>query len=156
MDTLMIRAATTNDLSALTRLWQEKQALLQQADARFAALISAAPRWDDRIAGWLQDPRCKIFLAENEKNALGFVIGWLRDDLPIHTAIPVGIVSEMVIDIHTYQAGLGRALLTALRAWFKLQNVTQVLVFAPQRYAVEQAFWRALGAVSVVDLMWIK
>jgi hypothetical protein len=67
----------------------------------------------------------------------------------------VGFITEMAIDTHVYQGGLGRNLVQALRAWFIERDVAHTAVFAPHDLAMEQAFWRSLGAREWVDLLWM-
>jgi hypothetical protein len=67
-----------------------------------------------------------------------------------------GLITEIALDMHSYNAGMGRSLVQVLRAWFANQGIEHAIAAVPRRYPVEQAFWRALGATERVDLMWMK
>lgn len=156
MNTVTIRTATSADIAMLTELWQEKRILLQQADRRFSLPVSSQAQWANSAQRWLDNAYCAIFVAEKAGVLHGFVVGWLPEGIPAFAPGMPGLITELVIDAHTYQGGLGRMLIQALRQWFAEHDVQRAAIFAPHNHAVEQAFWRALGAVEWVDLMWIK
>lgn len=156
MNTVSIRKATSEDIRALAALWQEKRTLLQQSDRRFRIAADARRQWELSAQNWLCDQRCAIYVAEKETTLHGFIVGWLPAGIPALSPEMPGLITELVIDAHTYQGGLGRMLLQALREWFHAHGMERMAVFAPHNAPVEQAFWRALGAVEWVDLMWIR
>ncbi len=156
MQVIIVRAATLNDFPELTRLWHEKMVLLQQFDSRFILTSTALGRWSDEVTGWLQDDDCCICVVERDHHVLGYAIGWRKPAPPGLFSERIGYVTEIVVDAHAHQGGLGRLLLSNLRQWFAAQKIDQIVAFVPHRGAVEQAFWRAQGAAEWVDLMWIK
>lgn len=142
---LTVRPATPADLPALEALRRDKLALLAQIDARFAA--PAPARWE----AWLGDARCLILVAVAEAEPAGYVVGWLQD-LPVGT---VGLVTDIALDMHRYQRQAARDLLDALKAWFRQHDAQGALVLAARRGALEQTFWRGLGAAEWMDGLWL-
>ena len=106
-------------------------------------------------AEWLGDARCGFFSAENEGGLVGYIAGWL---LPMPGVTPgqIGLVTEIALDAHGYHGGAGRELVGALRRWFEGKGAGQMAVASPHYDAVAQAFWRSLGAVEWMDVLWIK
>lgn len=156
MQNVTIRPATLSDLPAMTTLWHEKTVVQQQSDARFRLLPDADARWSTSAAAWLDDPRCHMLVGERPDGVVGYIIGWIQDAPPGLAPEKVGLVSDMAVGLHSYQSGLGRMLLDALRAWFSEQELTVVLAHVPRRQPVEQAFWRALGATELTEMLWMK
>lgn len=150
---LTIRAATETDLPALVQLWHETMIL--QPLPRVELAPDARDSWIAAAHTWLNDPRCGFFAAERENSLIGYIIGWLQ---PVPGVFPrqLAVVTEMSIDAHGYQGGTGRALVSALREWCAAAEVKQVVVLSPHFDAVAQAFWRSLGAVEWMDVLWLK
>jgi hypothetical protein len=151
-----VRPAKPNDIPALAQLWLEKMVLVAQSDSRFKLLPDAADQWATQAVLWFSDERCMIYAAEQENHLTGFVMGWIQT-APLGVALErIGLITELALDMHQYQQGLARTLLTPLREWFNHQGVGAVAAIVPHRHPVQQAFWRSLGATEWVDFMWIK
>lgn len=151
MNTVSTRLATRFDLPRLAELQSERFDLLGQADARFALIHHSATLWTD----WLLDERCAIYVAEHDGVLVGYVVGWISLELPGILPPRAGVITELVLDAHSYHGGTGRLLLNTLRDWFQRQGMQQVIACVPRSQAVEQAFWRAVGAAELLDWMWV-
>jgi GNAT superfamily N-acetyltransferase len=156
MPAIIVRAATSADLPELTRLWHEKTIIQQQFDRRFSLLPDGAAHWSRAAAGWLLDDHCGIFVAERDASLLGYVIGWVKPAPVGLSPEQIGLVEDMSVDAHSHENGVGRLLIAPLKEWFATHGITALVTQVSHRQAVEQAFWRAQGAVEWVDLMWIK
>jgi GNAT superfamily N-acetyltransferase len=117
------------------------------ADARAAWVASTDAR--------LSDPQYALFAADSDGALVGYVAGSIYP-LPGMSPAQIGLIGEIVLDAHGYHGGVGRALVEALRAWFKSQGVERVAVWTPRNDAVGQAFWRSLGAGEWVEILWLK
>lgn len=147
---LTIRAATETDLPVLAQFWQEKVVL--QADTRYTG---AADRWVTAARSWLLDSRCAILAAEEDGQCVGYVVGWIQP-MPGLPGDALGLITDLALDAHRYHAGVGRALVEALRDWFAERGISGVAAWSSRRSAVEQAFWRSLGALEWMECLWIK
>lgn len=156
MGDLTIRRAETNDIPELSRLWYEKRTVQQQFDRRLTLAADGRTAWEHAAASWLTDAGCAIFVGSYDAGLLGYVIGWVQPNPPGLLPEKIGVITDMALDSHQYQGGLGRSLVKAARGWFAGQGVENVIVNVPYRHAVEQAFWRSLGAREWVDVMWLK
>lgn len=157
---LPVRIATLNDIPRLADLWQEKTAVLQQFDRRVGAAPDGMARWSAAAAGWLNDPRCAVFVIETNKDAsekvAGYVIGWIQPNTPGLMPEQYGVITDIAFDMHDQRGGQARELLGPLRDWFAAQGISAIVAQVSSRSVVEQAFWRSLGATEWVDLMWLK
>jgi ribosomal protein S18 acetylase RimI-like enzyme len=156
MQNVMIRVATQDDLPAMAVLWLEQKTLYQQADHRFTLQPDAADQWREAAMHWLSDKHCKAYVAQDQQQIVGYVIAWVQDGPPGMVPQRLGVVTELAVGAHSYQAGLGRKLLAPLQAWFVEQGISTVLAHVPHRQPVEQAFWRAIGATVWTDVMMMK
>lgn len=151
-----VRAATLTDITKLSHLWHEKIILYQQMDQRFRLLPDARQQWENSATQWLSDEKRMMLVAERADELFGFIIGLIEDAPPGLMPEKIGVITDLVVDAHSHQRGVGQVLLNELRAWFARQTIETVLARAYYRYAVEQAFWRAQGATEWIDLMWLK
>jgi GNAT superfamily N-acetyltransferase len=149
-----IRPATATDIPDLAELWHEKTVMLLQYDRRLMLLPDAQAAWSKTALGWLEDPRCCVLVAE-EGRVVGYIAGWKQDAPPGMRPAQLGAVSQVAVDAHGYYAGVGRLLVDALRVWFAEQGIERMMVWTPHRLAVEQAFWRSLGATEWMDILWL-
>ena len=143
-----IRNATINDLPSLADLWQERMVIIGQIDPRFAQNRVERETWVTQEKERIHANDWHNIIAVTDDAVIGYIAGTIQASLSEHeeSLVTYGIIEAIVLDAHTYHGGLGRGLYTAIKAWFDDQSTQQILIKAPRYYAVEQAFWRALGA----------
>jgi ribosomal protein S18 acetylase RimI-like enzyme len=156
MSSVNIRAATPADLPELMHLWYEKMVIQQQFDSRFTMMADGEARWCLAAETWLSNSACAIYVAEGQSGLVGYIIGWIQPAPLGMFPEQIGHISEIAVDAHSHQGGLGRLLVMALREWFTKHGVECIIASVSHRNAVEQAFWRAQGAGEWMDLLWIK
>jgi L-amino acid N-acyltransferase YncA len=152
----MIRPATPADVPAMALLWHEKMTIQQQTDRRVQLAPNAQEEWSQAMCGWLEDSCYAVYVAERGGTLVGYAVGRIQDNPPGLRPARIGTVIEMAVGAHSYQSGLGKELLKPLRLWFSAQGITSIVAYVPRRQPVEQAFWRALGATELTDVMWMK
>jgi len=140
----------------MVALWHEKMMLQSQTGSRPALLPDAQNRWAAAVTAWVDDSRCGLLVAEHNQAVVGFIIGCIEDNAPGLAPARIGRIVDLVIDVHSDQSGLGRRLLDPLCAWFKAQEIHEIRVQVSPANPVEQAFWRASGAVEWFDVMWMR
>ena len=145
-----IRAAVPTDIPDLIELWHER-ALLQ----RLRLDPDAHQVWSAEVRYWLDDSETAIYVAISDSQLIGYIIGQVQTSS--HGLVPdrIGVVSELALDLHQYQVGVGTLLVDVIRQWFRSCKIERIYVSVSQRSPVEQAFWRALGAVKWMENLWI-
>lgn len=147
---VQFRLAQHDDLPHIERLRQERWVLLCQSDGRFRQ-----QQYGD-LRAWLTTPECAVWVGETqpkgESSASADIVGYLT---AWHTISPygrlpaeMGLIDELALDAHKYHAGLGRGLVERARHELNTRQKTHIIACVPRYHAVEQAFWRALGAVE--------
>jgi GNAT superfamily N-acetyltransferase len=114
--------------------------ILGQSDSRLTHNQPTAQQWIEQARSLIADPNAVVLVAMPDSGTpAGYVIGAVDD-------AQRGLIRDIALDAHRYHAGLGRRLVTTVRGWFADHEAAPVLVNVPRFHAVEQAFWRALGA----------
>ncbi len=148
--------ATVDDVPAMAALWHERMTLQQLTDRRLRLLPSGREKWSAAVERWLADDHWQIVVARQQGEVVGYSIGLVQDNLPGVAPECVGVVSELVIGVHSAGSGAGQLLLQPLKAWFAQQGIQHIVVQVSPRQPVEQAFWRALGASEWIGFMWME
>jgi GNAT superfamily N-acetyltransferase len=152
----LVRPALQSDLITLGAIWHENRLVQQQFDARLRLAADAPARWQAAAAAWLASPECHMLMIEKQGRALGYIVGRIEAAPPGLLPDRLGIIIELNADAHARESGVGRALLGALRLWFGEQGVEQLAARTVGQSAVEQAFWRAQGAVDWMAWLWLN
>lgn len=144
-----IRGVQQEDLNALAELWLERRVLQGQADARLAPRREERAAWLAQAETELDNPSSVMLVAEDHDSGdgvapVGFAAARMLDKQR-------GEIISLVLDAHTYHPGLGRDLVETLRAWLAQQGAVSIVTQVPRFHAVEQAFWRSLGAHDADD-----
>ena len=156
MRNLIVRAATPSDLSELSRLWHEKMILYQQMDRRVRLAANVRTRWEAAARDWLSNETYCVSLVEQSGDVIGFMVAHVGDAPVGFIPETIGIITDLVVDVHRQEGGVGRELLNEVRHWFAARGVSQLMIYALNHHAVEQAFWRAQGATDWVNVLWLK
>ncbi len=151
-----IRQARATDLPALVDLWLEKMALQQLSDARTRLAPDARARRQAAMESWMDNPDCCLLVATRERQTEGYVIGCERSGQPGVLPPRRGHVLEMTLAMHSDSNGIGGQLWSALRDWFGDRGLDEAIVLVSSRQPVEQAFWRSLAAIEMMDHLWLR
>jgi GNAT superfamily N-acetyltransferase len=142
-----IRPAQHSDIAQLNVLYEERRILLAQSDSRMTVV---PVDWSQRFSqGWV------MVAGEENGRIIGYIAGYMinedqtEDRAP--ATPPTGVIEELALDAHKYHGGLGRQLYQRLRRTFDENGCSPILVRVPRFHAVEQAFWRSLGAQPHTD-----
>lgn len=133
---MFIRRAENDDLSALLALQNERIVLLQQSDARFVPPTLT-------IEHCLSHVNAHVWVGVDGESVAAYALCWEHHSPYGTLAESQLLFDEMALDAHKYHAGLGRALVNHIRV---MHSPRQLIAAVPRYHAVEQAFWRALGA----------
>jgi len=152
--TFTIRRATPPDLDALFRLWQERADYYLRFESRLPKSDQSGTVWREAMAGCLGRDDARVLVADRAGELIGYMVGWVWNQPPFFEQL--GMISEMSVDGHCKQGGVGSALLADLQTWFKERSVIAVEIRVPQQHPIEQAFWRAVGAQPFIDHLYLK
>jgi len=137
-------------------MWYEKTVLQQQADSRLRFAPDAEARWQTAASGWLHEAGLALLVAVDADQPVGYAAVRVEAGAPGLLPEHVGVLVDMGLDTHRYRGGVGRALVSAAQDWLRDHGAAQMTVAVSRRSAVEQAFWRSLGAREWMDSLWMR
>ncbi|NJL92784.1 MAG: GNAT family N-acetyltransferase [Anaerolineae bacterium] len=144
-----IRRAQPTDMDELARLWLERRDVYLKNQALHEPRQEEA--WRAAVQHWITREDAAVLVAERDAQLIGYMVGWVRENLPQVEPTQFGLVSEMSVDGHCKQGGVGSALLQEMKTWFAERKLTWVEVRVPTLQPIEQAFWRSVGAQDYRD-----
>ncbi|MDZ4768959.1 MAG: hypothetical protein SGJ24_07515 [Chloroflexota bacterium] len=149
---ITIRAMHIDDLPVLYPLWQEQVNLLAQAESR--PTVAQPSAWTTAMTSCLENPRavCLTAVDPSDDSVPGYLLGWegMIGLLPGQDS-RLGVISELVIEMHRYRGGLARALVEAAREAFAQRGIARLVALSPRHAVISQAFWRSLGGTTGFD-----
>jgi ribosomal protein S18 acetylase RimI-like enzyme len=158
-----IREANRRDLPHIAALWQEMMTFHRQYDARFVFSPDAQKLVERHLLETIRSRGARLLVAEfdegmwnsgvSEVQIVGYILGEVHTRRPIYPVGNYGFISDLSVTEKWRRAGVGRALVAALMAWFDGQKITAVELFAAEANPVSLAFWHALGFTDYLRLL---
>jgi len=153
---LHIRSALAADADGLLPIWQETVETMTRLDSRYRIAANGAERWRASFVAGLSDPDRHTALILRGDKPIGYMVGTVQANAPGLLPEMIGVIVELSVDSHGQGGGVGTQLFATLSDWFKTRGVSHIELRVPSRNPIAQAFWRALGATSLYDQLWIK
>jgi len=154
---LTVRRASECDIPAMLRLWREMMDWHAAVEPRFRPLPCPGGEraWEDHLRRdiWENQDWC-VFVAEMDGKLVGQIIGWVRDPVPVFEPVRYGYITDAVVTNSARRQGVGQALFSALKAWFREQGVTTLQLQIAHNNPTAQAFWRAMGGTDYMHTLW--
>lgn len=150
-----IRLAKREDADAIARMWEDLVRYHQMIDEALpAATHNGGAMYAKRLTDRLDDTHTRVLVAEIDGQVIGYVLGVIVDLVP---EIFVQEYSGFLADIYVEEAyrgkGVGRALVDALRDWFRQRSVRYFEWNVAARNAAGRAFWNAMGGRDMMIRM---
>ncbi len=140
-----MRVALHEDVASLSVIWQELMDMHERTDERFALAPDALFRWRSLAHEVLDRDDGFLLVAERRGQLAGFCLGWLAKNPVIYRVTEVGFVSEIAVTASARRHGVGRALISAVRDWFRKRGVREFQLSTAVWNLDAQAFWKSLG-----------
>jgi len=145
-DNYRIRVAAAADENALGTLWAQLMNEMRQLDPHQPMPIANAGRhYAGRVIRSLNDPHTRVFVAQHEHAVIGYALGALLDTSDLFAGGREGFIVDLYVLPTARRAGVGGALVAALREWFVEQGALQIVLNVDSANAAGRAFWQALG-----------
>ncbi len=153
----LIRRAVEEDHPEMSRLWREMMDFHACQDTRFRPKPSpeAEMVWTRYLRqDILPSDRWCAFVAEEEGQLIGQILGELRKTVPVFESDRYGYVTDIVVDPRARRRGIGRALFGALRTWFAEHGASHLELRVLDNNRISQAFWRAMGFTDCAHMLY--
>ena len=142
---MTLRAARPSDLDAALALWQALHREHQALDPRYRLADDAAARWSTDFREWTRSRTSQIWLAFGPV-PVGLVTAHLYETVPTFEPQSLVHVDDLYVVPEARGAGVGAALLDAVRVWGAAQGATQLRAGVLAANAAGRAFWQRQGA----------
>lgn len=139
--------ATPADIPAIVRRWRD----LMRAHTRLdPALYELTPGAAETYAAFVRrrmgDRQTAVFVApQGDDDIAGYILGGVGHRAPIFAVQQVGMIFDLVVRPDLRRAGVGRALVGALREWFARHEIEYLQVNYSPDNPDASAFWTRLG-----------
>lgn len=151
-----VREATPTDLDELLRLYEERMDVYLKFERRTPSFAESRTAWQAAITDWLEREDMAVMVAVRGDGLIGYMVGWRPTDTPLSVSQKLGLVTEMSVDGHCKQGGVGSAMFKALGDWFRKQGIDAVEVRLLRQNPIEQAFWRSIGGQPFIDQLSVR
>jgi ribosomal protein S18 acetylase RimI-like enzyme len=157
MEGLIVRAARTDDLDEILRLWVQMVEFHAERDAALRMHTDAEAQESMRtyLRAGIENPDCRLLVAEIPQvpGLVGFLFAHIRTISPLAEPPTAGFVSDVCVDDHLRRHRIGRELFCTARDWFRERGQTIVRLNVATTNPVSQSFWRAMGMRELMLLM---
>lgn len=144
-----------NDADAIAELWQQLVEYHQELDRDLPGAAHGGPkRYARRLMQRLDDPYTRAFVAEQDGQIVGFVLGMIVDLMgDIFEEEPGGFLADIYVRPDFRHNGVGRMLVNTLSDWFRQQNIRHYDWNVAVHNEEGRAFWRSMGGRDVMVRM---
>lgn len=149
---MIIRAAAAQDAAAIGQLWSQLIEYHRQLDDRMpTAAPDGADRYANRIQDSIDDSHTRVFVADDAGQVVGYVMGIIVDLLPeMFTEERGGFLADIFVLPEYRDRGIGKALVNALKAWFRAQEIQHFEWYVAAKNQAGIAFWRSVQGEEVM------
>lgn len=145
-----IRAATLSDLDELAPIWSEFMKVHESLDSYFALSADSLVRWRTLVGEMIQREDGLVLVADTERQAVGYCLGWLARNPPIYAVDTVGFISEIAVRCDLRRKGIGGRLIEEARRWFAVRDISEFQLATAVWNAGAHAFWERIGGRPIL------
>lgn len=156
VDKINIRPAVKADAAKIAQLWEALVDYHQQLDADLpkAALDGGVLYAERLFSGAYDETNLGIFVAELDNEIVGYVLGAVLDLIPdMFMQERCGFLADIFVEAPYRRCGVGKALVAALRVWFKERGLRHYEWYVASRNPAGHAFWQKMGGRDVMIRM---
>jgi ribosomal protein S18 acetylase RimI-like enzyme len=148
-----IRAATSEDVSAITALWQELMDFHQARDPLFARAADGHVRFAEFIEGRIASTTACVLVAVEPPMLVGFCLATIAKLLPLFAQPTYGAILDLAVTAAYQRQGIGQALVVEAVRWFREHQIERLEVRVSVANEVATAFWRKIGFSPYMSIL---
>lgn len=151
---LLIRRASTSDISSVATLWMVMMREHESRDPRLRLGEDPCKIYADQLGEMMNCPDNALFVAEDDGVITGYVLALLLPNPPVFKEQRYGFIAEMVVDPNSRRKGTGRELWDRAKRWFRRKGVHNVQLNVSPLNKEGVAFWSSLGFRDFLKIQW--
>ncbi|MBL7160230.1 MAG: GNAT family N-acetyltransferase [Candidatus Aenigmarchaeota archaeon] len=140
-----IRKATAGDLEQLALLNQNLVLEHVEIDNYYSTVDNADSLWREDIEKHLNDPESGLFVAEENKKIIGYIMGSIRERYKIFSARRYAEIWSSFVDKEFRHQGAMKELFSCFREWAKENGVELIELHTDLRNKEVFEAWKSLG-----------
>jgi ribosomal protein S18 acetylase RimI-like enzyme len=141
---MQIRAATSEDVQAITKLATDLFTLHQTFDNEYYAMEEHPEQYISKwVAEQVRAVTSFMLVAEIDGEVAGLIAGYIKPLYPWFITKAVGHLSFLIVQPQHRKKGIATALQEAAMSWFKTRNMTYVEVFVEEKNEIGNTAWNA-------------
>lgn len=149
-----VRRGRRSDLPQVGLLWEALNQFHTELDWRVPGCRPAGrKKWTDRLGKMLDDPTCRLYVAEADGELVAFATGFLTYAPQVFEPTKTGKVADAYVDSAWRRQGIGRRLLAAMTGWFEQEGVAYLEANMVVSNPVAMSFWRSVGGQAYMMRM---
>lgn len=152
---MIIRLFKEEDALAVADLWEDLVLYHHQLDpAMPRAVLGGGEMYVQRIVQHQDDAYQRVWIAEEGGLVIGYILALIIDLMPdMFEQERAGFVADLMVHEKWRQKGVGRALVTTARQWFREQQITHFEWTVAFNNPAAIAFWHSIGGRDVMVRM---
>jgi ribosomal protein S18 acetylase RimI-like enzyme len=144
-NTLVIRKATTADVSGIVPLWKELMDFHKLRDMHFASAPDGEDYYREFITKHLGSTNSCVLVAEYRGGLVGYCLA-IQAQLPqVFAHRHYGDIFDLAVTLKYRRLGVGEKLVAEALAWFKSRGLRRVETRVAATNEVSTSFWRKMG-----------
>lgn len=149
----VIREATKHDIDHIVSLWSSMMVVHGELDPRFRFAPGVQKDVHKHIRATLRSRAARIFIAQHEREIIGYILGELHTRRPIYPIGQYGFISDLMVSEKWRGNGIGSALAKRIEEWFRAEGVTTIELFVAEANEGSTSFWENVGFRSYLRLV---
>ncbi|KNF07556.1 acetyltransferase [Gottschalkia purinilytica] len=122
----IVRRATEQDIKSISKLFRKLGIDQMSKDQYFNEDLNNIEVSEEEISSSLNDPRCIIYVAEADKEIIGYIEGWLRDKDFYFFIDDYAYILHIYVDEEYRSYGVLHSLHKCVEDWAKENNLKYV------------------------------
>lgn len=151
-----VRRAQKADQEVVGDLWARLLKEQEELEDRFVVADDARQRWANDFPMWLDDETRRVYVAESDKEIVGFASARRWGPPPIYEESSEVYLDELYVRPSHRRQGLGTQLLNALRDWADRLGAQRLRLRKLAANDEAQAFWAAQEARPLTTTLTIE
>lgn len=152
--TAKIRAAKSEDVGAISRLWLKFMEYNARFDDSFQVKPKILTRFAREIIDRLKDPDYRIAVAEIENEIVGYSFSYISRKPYFFRLGKFGFIGDVFVLEQFRKQGIGRKLADDAHEFFRRRKVEQVELLVATKNVDTIRFWEKLGYVKLLEWMY--
>ena len=144
---MVIERALKSDVLKISELAYDLFNVHTQLDPYYAHNEDSLKVTIETYSKWIEMNEFSFYVAKEEGEIVGFIIGKIEKEEPIYIRKRKGIVIALFVDSKFGGRGISKELFTNLSAWFKENGVDDIELYVHTKNEAAMGAWSKYGFV---------